>query len=154
MKTTNTIALGCDHGGFPLKAAIKKELQEKGYVVQDFGTYSADSVDYPDYAEKVAQAIVRQEHERGILICGTGIGMSMAANKVPGIRAAVCWDTFTAQMSRTHNNSNLLCLGGRVLSEKEALEIISVWLEESFQGGRHQKRIDKMKGIEKKYCRK
>lgn len=144
------IALGSDHGGYGLKEAIKEMLKEKGIDFEDFGTYSTDSVDYPDFAEKVAGAVVSGNYDQGILCCGTGIGISIAANKMPGIRAALCGDCFSARMAREHNNANILCLGGRVVGTGLALQIVETWLKSEFQGGRHQRRIDKIAAIEGK----
>ena len=144
------IALGCDHGGFGLKQAVMKYLDEKGLAYKDYGTYSEDSCDYPEYGEAVARAIVNGECDRGILICGTGIGISIAANKVPGIRAAVCHNAFTAQMCREHNNAQILSMGARVLEEKTALEMVEIFLNTEFAGGRHTGRVEKMMEIEKR----
>ncbi|MGE4352805.1 MAG: ribose 5-phosphate isomerase B [Oscillospiraceae bacterium] len=135
------IALGSDHGGFKLKGEVMKYLDEKGIDYKDYGTYSEDSCDYPVYAEKVARAIVSGECERGILICGTGIGISIAANKVKGIRAALCSDCFSAEMTRRHNDANILAMGGRVLGVGLALKIVETFLNTSFDGGRHARRI-------------
>ncbi|MBA1334087.1 MAG: Ribose 5-phosphate isomerase B [Firmicutes bacterium] len=145
------IALGSDHGGFELKEAIKGKLSEKGMDFKDFGTLNSDSVDYPDFAEKVAEAVASGEFDQGILCCGTGIGISIAANKIPGIRAALCGDCFSARMAREHNNANILCMGGRVIGIGLALEIVETWLEAGFQGGRHQRRVDKIAALEGKY---
>lgn len=142
------IAIGSDHGGFKLKADIMKFLEEKGYKYKDFGTYNTDSVDYPDYGLVVAQAVVNAECERGIVVCGTGIGISIAANKVKGIRAALCTDTYMAKMSREHNDSNVLALGERVLGVGLALDIVEAWLDTDFAGGRHSTRIGKISNIE------
>lgn len=137
------IAIGSDHGGYEYKQEILKYLEERGYEVKDFGTYSKESCDYPVIAKAVAKAVVSGEYERGILICGTGIGMSIAANKVRGIRAALCSDTFSAHATREHNNSNILCLGQRAIGDKLALDIVDVWLKTEFSGdSRHQRRID------------
>lgn len=145
------IALGSDHAGFYLKNEIIEHLTKKGIEVKDFGTYSAESCDYPDYALKVAEAIVNKEFEFGILVCGTGIGISIAANKVTGIRAAVCSDTFTAHATREHNDANILALGARVVGAGLALDIVDAFLDAKFQGGKHQLRIDKIASIETKY---
>jgi ribose 5-phosphate isomerase B len=146
------IGLGCDHGGFNLKIDIKKYLQDKGIECVDFGTDNAvDSVDYPIYGEKVAQAVVNKEVDYGILCCGTGIGISLAANKVPGIRCAVVSDVFSAKMSKAHNNANMLSLGERVLGRGLALEIVQTWLDTEFEGDRHSKRVDMINKIEQKY---
>jgi ribose 5-phosphate isomerase B len=133
------IALGCDHGGFHLKEAIKKDLDANGYEVVDFGTYSSDSVDFPNYALHVCQSVTQKESDYGILCCGTGIGMSIAANKIKGIFASVVSDTFSAKATKEHNNSNVLCLGERVLGEGLALTIVDTWLKAEFQGGRHER---------------
>lgn len=145
------IALGSDHGGFDLKEAIKERLSGKGVDFKDFGTLNSDSVDYPDFAQKVAEAVASGEFDQGILCCGTGIGISIAANKVPGIRAALCGDCFSARMAREHNDANILCMGGRVTGTGLALEIVESWLEAGFQGGRHQRRVDKIAALESKY---
>lgn len=136
------IAIGSDHGGFDYKASIIKALQVKGYDVVDMGTYSPESCDYPIIAKKVARAVAKGDFEKGILVCGTGIGMSMAANKVKGIRAAVCGDTFSARATRAHNNANILCLGQRVVGEGLALDIVAIWLTTKFEGGRHERRVN------------
>lgn len=135
------ILIGSDHGGFRLKNEIIEHIKTQGYEVVDFGTHTTESCDYPVYAKKVAQEVARTG-DKGILVCGTGIGMSIAANKVQGIRAALCSDTFSARMTRMHNDSNILCLGERVLGTGLALDIVDIWLKTEFQGGRHQKRID------------
>ena len=142
------IAIGCDHGGFEHKEAIKKMLEEKGYTVRDFGIDEVKSVDYPDIALPLAKSIQKGENEMGILVCGTGIGMSLAANKVKGIRAAVCSDHFSAKYTRLHNNSNILCLGGRVIGIGTALELAELFVTTEFEGGRHQTRVDKITAIE------
>ncbi|MBQ4338393.1 MAG: ribose 5-phosphate isomerase B [Clostridia bacterium] len=143
------IAVGCDHGGFELKLAVLKYLEEKGIEYKDFGTYSADSVDYPVFAEKTANAVVSGECELGLLFCGTGIGISMAANKVKGVRAACCSDKFSVEMTRLHNNANILCLGGRVVSNEKGVELVDIFLNTPFSGDeRHQKRIDMVMAIE------
>ncbi len=136
------IAIGSDHGGFEYKASIIKALQVKGYDIVDMGTYSPESCDYPIIAKKVARAVAKGDFEKGILVCGTGIGMSMAANKVKGIRAAVCGDTFSARATRAHNNANILCLGQRVVGEGLALDIVDIWLTTKFEGGRHERRVN------------
>ncbi len=142
------IALGCDHGGYEHKEAIKEFLQEKGFTVTDFGITEIKSVDYPDIALPVAKSVANGENQMGILVCGTGIGMSLAANKVKGIRAAVCSDHFSAKYTRLHNNSNILCLGGRVIGIGTALELVDLFVTTEFEGGRHQARIDKITDIE------
>ena len=142
------IAIGSDHGGINLKALIKTFVEGKGYEVEDFGTYDNSSCDYPDYAKKVCDAVVQGSAECGILVCGTGIGMSIAANKVKGIRAACCSDTFSARMTRMHNNSNVLCLGARVVGAGLALDLVDLFLNTEFEGDRHIKRIEKVMAIE------
>lgn len=142
------IAFGCDHGGFLLKEAIKKRLDERGIDYKDFGTYTKDSVDYPKYAYMVAKAVASGTCESGILCCGTGIGISMAANKVDGVRAAVCHDVFTVEMTRRHNDANILCLGGRVLKVEDAILMVDIFLKTPFDGGRHSKRVEQISQIE------
>ncbi len=136
------IAIGCDHAGFQLKQAVVAYLREQGQEFQDFGSGQGESVDYPNVARSVTGAITSGECQRGILICGTGIGMSMAANRVRGIRAALCGDTFSARMTRMHNDANVLCMGQRVIGEGLALDIVALFLSTAFEGGRHQRRID------------
>ena len=145
------IALGSDHGGFNLKQEVKKYLDEHNIEYKDFGCSGCSPVDYPDIALPAAQAVVSGEFDRGILICGTGIGMSIAANKIPGIRAAVCTDTFSARMSRLHNNANILALGERVIGIGVALDIVDEFLKGEFQGGRHAIRVEKIMSIQKKF---
>ena len=141
------IIIGSDHGGYNLKNEIVKHLKASGYEVLDLGCYSEDSCDYPVIAKAVAQEVLKTSG-RGILVCGTGIGMSIAANRFDGIRASHCTDTFTARMTRAHNNSNILCLGERITGKGLALDIVDIWLKTDFEGGRHQKRIDMIdKGI-------
>lgn len=142
------IALGCDHGGYNLIVAIKKYLDEKGIGYKDFGTYSTDSVDYPIYAYKVATAVTSGECDCGILCCGTGIGISIAANKVKGIRAAVVNNAFGAEMTRRHNHANILCMGGRVTTEDEAVKYTDIFLNTPEEGGRHDNRLAMVKAIE------
>ena len=142
------IGIGSDHGGYNLKKQVKEFLEEKGIEVSDFGTNSSDSVDYPDYAKKVAEAVVNKEVERGIVICGTGIGISIAANKVKGIRCALCTDTYSARMSREHNNANMLALGERVTGVGLALDIVAAWIDTEFLAGRHEKRVNKISDME------
>ncbi|MGI6226453.1 MAG: ribose 5-phosphate isomerase B [Peptococcales bacterium] len=144
------IALGSDHGGFVLKEEIKTYLEKNRIEYKDFGTHTTDSCDYPDIALPVAKAVAAGDFERGILICGTGIGIGIAANKVPGIRAALCHDTFSAKASREHNDANILTLGERVIGRGLALDIVDLWVKTSFTGGRHQKRVDKIREIENK----
>lgn len=144
------IALGADHGGFGLKEEIKRHLEEKGdYELEDLGTFDEASVDYPDYGAAVARQVASGQAERGILVCGTGIGISIAANKIKGIRAALCSDVFSAKMSRRHNDANILALGQRVIGPGLALEIVDAWLAEKFEGGRHQRRVDKLMALER-----
>ena len=142
------IAIGCDHGGLEHKNAIKEHLTSRGFDVKDFGIYEQVSVDYPDIAVKVCDSIVNGECERGILVCGTGIGMSIAANKVKGIRAAACSDHFSAKYTRLHNNSNVICLGGRVIGVGTAIELADLFVDTEFEGDRHQRRVDKISAIE------
>ena len=142
------IGIGSDHGGFELKEYIKEYLDKEGISYIDYGTNSLDSVDYPDYGKKVAEAVVAKEVTRGIVVCGTGIGISIACNKVKGIRCALCGDTYSARMSREHNDANILALGGRVVGRDLALEIVSIWLKSEFTGGRHEKRVEKISEIE------
>ncbi len=145
------IALGSDHGGFALKKEIMKHLDEKGVVYKDFGTYSEDSCDYPVYAEEVGKAVVSGECESGIVVCGTGIGISIAANKVKGVRAALCGDCFSAEFTRKHNDANVLALGGRVVGVGLALKIVDIFLNTDFEGGRHAKRVELISQLEEKY---
>lgn len=145
------IAIACDHGGFELKTAVIGYLSEIGIPYKDLGTFDAQSVDYPDIAIPCAQAVARGDYSRGIIICGTGIGVSVAANKVRGIRAALCHDTFSAKMSRMHNDANILTMGGRVIGPSLAIEIVKAWLEGEFQGGRHKTRIDKIADYENEH---
>lgn len=147
------IALGSDHGGLNLKKEIIKHLKSNNFEIEDFGSYTEESCDYPDYAIKVAQEVLLENFEIGILICGTGIGMSIAANKIPGIRAAVCSDTFSAHATREHNNANILTLGARVIGPGLALDIVDAFINAKFQGDRHQKRINKITEIEKNYSK-
>lgn len=142
------IAIGADHGGYELKCAIKEHLIANGYEVVDYGTDSTESVDYAPIAARTARGITSGECDRGILCCGTGIGISMAANKVNGIRAACCSDYFSAKYTRLHNDANILCMGGRVVGIGLALELVDVFLNTEFEGGRHQKRIDQIAAIE------
>jgi ribose 5-phosphate isomerase B len=134
-------AVGCDHGGFVLKAPLVGELEAHGHEVLDLGTTGPESVDYPRYAAHVARAILDGRAERGLLICGTGLGMAMTANKFPGIRAAAVSEPFSARMARRHNDAQILCLGGRVLGEGAAIEVLQAWLAEEFEGGRHERRL-------------
>jgi ribose 5-phosphate isomerase B len=142
------IVIASDHGGLELKDAIKKCLVSRGLPVRDFGTDNGDSVDYPDFGEKVARAVSDAEAERGILICGTGIGMSIVANKFPGVRAALVNDPFSARMAKEHNNANVLVMGGRVITPEVACRLVEIWLDTRFEGDRHQRRLDKISRIE------
>jgi ribose 5-phosphate isomerase B len=143
------VAVGSDHGGLDLKKVVDEVLAAEGIEVIDIGTNSPDPVDYPDYAQKVAEMVRDGSADLGILVCGTGIGMSIAANKVAGIRAALAWDIFTARMARRHNNANVLALGGRVTGPELAKEIVRAFVRESFESGRHEKRVNKIARIEK-----
>ena len=143
------IGIGSDHAGYRLKEELKKYLRKEGYIVVDFGTKSSKATDYPQYALKVAEAISKKEAEKGILICGTGLGMAIVANKVKGVRATCCNNLFSARLSRLHNDANLLTLGGRIIAFEFACEIVSLWLETPFSRGKHSRRINQIKGIEK-----
>lgn len=144
------IAIGSDHGGFALKREIMKYLGEKGIEYKDFGTYTEDSCDYPDYGEAVGRAVASGEFDRGIVICGTGIGISISANKVRGVRAALCGDCYSAEYTRRHNDANVLALGARVLGSGLALKIVEIFLGTEFEGGRHARRVDLISKIEEK----
>ncbi|WP_114165169.1 ribose 5-phosphate isomerase B [Exiguobacterium sp. TNDT2] len=144
------IAIGADHGGFNLKKDIIGLLEELGHEYKDFGTHSADSIDYPDVAIPVAEAVAAGEFDRGILICGTGIGIGIAANKVKGIRAALVHDSFSAKATRQHNDSNIMTMGERVIGPGLALDLVATWLDTDFEGGRHSNRVDKMSAYETK----
>lgn len=143
------ISLGCDHGGYELKEIIKKHLENKGIEVLDVGTDSLDSVDYPDYGEKAALLVANKEADKGIVVCTTGIGISIAANKVDGIRCALCTDSFMAKMTRLHNDANMLALGAGIVGKNLALDIVETWLDTEFEGGRHTKRVEKIMNIGK-----
>ncbi|MHC4549694.1 MAG: ribose 5-phosphate isomerase B [Planctomycetota bacterium] len=142
------IAVGSDHAGFAMKESIAQRMREQGHEVVDCGCHGETSVDYPDYGAAVAHKVSRQECERGILVCGTGIGIGMAANKIPGVRAATVHDRFTAAMSREHNDANVLCLGARVLDPRHAVELAEYWLTVSFGGGRHTGRVAKIGALD------
>ena len=142
------LAIGADHGGLEMKEFLKKYLESRGVEVADMGCYSPESVDYPDIALEVARQVTTGGAEKGILVCGTGIGIAISANKVPGIRAALCHDHFTARMAAAHNNANILCLGGRTTGPEIAREMEDVWLDTSFEGGRHERRVAKMHAVE------
>jgi len=146
----SAIALGADHAGFALKQLLKVWLEGQGHTVLDVGTHTAESVDYPDYASAVTDALLAGAAERGILVCGTGLGMAMAANKVPGVRAASCVDAYTAQMAREHNDANVLTLGARIVKGEDAIEIVRVWLDTAFAGDRHIRRLAKLVALERK----
>ncbi|MBR5382134.1 MAG: ribose 5-phosphate isomerase B [Oscillospiraceae bacterium] len=143
------IALGCDHGGYPLMQEVKRYLEESGLLYEDFGTFSTESCDYPIYAEKAARAVASGKCPRGILICGTGVGVSMCANKIKGIRCALCGDCFTAEFTRRHNDANMLALGARVTGAGLALKIVETFLNTDFEGGRHARRVAMMMELEK-----
>lgn len=146
------IAMGSDHAGFELKQVIMKHLEERKIEFKDYGTYSADSCDYAVYAEKTAGAVVSGECELGLLFCGTGVGISIAANKVRGVRACCCSDLFSAEMTRLHNNANILCLGGRVVTPEKAIELVDIFLDTKFSGEeRHQRRIDQITDLENRF---
>ncbi len=145
------VALGCDHGGIVLKDSVIEALEKLQVEVVDFGTNSNESVDYPIFAQKVAEAVASKECACGVLLCGTGIGMSIVANKVKGIRAAVVSDLFSAKATKEHNNTNVFCMGGRVVSPEFAGMLVTEWMNADFQGGRHQNRIDLISEVENKY---
>ncbi len=138
------IGMGCDHGGFELKEKVKKHLEERGFEVKDFGVQTPDPIDYPDAAKPVCLAVSDGSVDCGILFCGTGIGISMAANKYKGIRAALCGDVYSAKMAKEHNNAQIICMGGRVIGQDLACMIADTWLDSEFQGGRHERRIAKI----------
>ncbi len=147
------IAIGCDHAGINLKPVLIKYLEEKGYEFYDFGTYTKDSCNYAEYGAKVAEAVASGEYDRGILICGTGIGMSIVANKVPGIRCAHCHDSFSARATRMHNDANVIAFGERCIGTGIMLDIVEAFLTTEFEGGRHLARIAKITEVEKKYSK-
>ncbi len=142
------IAIGCDHAGYFAKETLKEYLQSKGYSVTDMGCFSEESVHYPVYGKAVAMAVSQGKADKGILICGTGIGMSIVANKIPGIRAALCHDTFTAKASREHNDANILVMGARVLNPEQMKLIVEVWLDSTFAGGRHSQRLEMIRELD------
>lgn len=146
------IGFGCDHSGIHLKQVLMQHLQDKGYECVDYGTYSEDRVDYPDYGNLVAHNVVDGEVDKGVLICGTGIGISLAANKVPGIRAAVCSEPYSAQMAVRHNNAQIIAMGARVVGDELAKCIVDAFFEAEFEGGRHCRRVEKIEGLEHKTC--
>lgn len=143
------IAIACDHGGYRLKNVLIEELKRQGYEVKDYGTYSEESCDYPDYASQAARAVANGECEKGVVVCGTGIGVSICANKIKGIRCALCHDVFSAKATRAHNDANMLAMGQRVIGEGLAVEILNAWLHTEFEGDRHVRRIEKMMNLEK-----
>ena len=143
------IAVACDHAGLQLKNVLIEEMQKAGHEVKDFGTYTEESCDYPDYVIPTAKAVANGEFDRGVVVCGTGLGVSMTANKVHGIRCAVCHDTFSAKATRQHNDANMLAMGQRVVGTGVALEVLKAFLETDYEGGSHQRRIDKMMALEK-----
>ena len=147
--TKPRIAIGSDHAGFSVKETIRTYLESAGYAVSDLGTSSEQSVDYPDYGQAVGQRVVSRQADFGIAVCGTGIGISIAANKVPGVRAALAHDLNTARLAREHNDANVLALGGRVVTGEAAIEMVHVFLTTAYLGGRHQRRLDKIAAIEK-----
>lgn len=147
-----TIVMGSDHAAYQMKETIKSYLESRGFAVEDVGAPGTDSVDYPDFGIKVASAVSTGKQKRGILMCGTGLGMSMVANRFPGVRAALCGDIFSAVMSRQHNDANILVLGGRVIGDVLAKEIVRAWLDTEFDGGRHQNRLDKFDRIDFTGC--
>ena len=146
------IALASDHHGVSLKAQLVESLAAAGHEPLDLGPQGSDAVDYPDFAEQVAQRVSRGEADRGILICGSGVGMSIAANKLPGVRAAVCYDEPTAILSREHNDANVLCLSGKRVSIPDNVAIVMAWIATAFEGGRHARRVDKIRDLETRYC--
>ena len=147
------IALACDHGGLNLKNPVKEKIKENGYDFVDYGTNSTDSCDYPDFALPAAEAVAEKKCDRGIIICSTGIGVSIVANKVPGVRCAHCHDSYCAEFTRRHNDANVLAMGEKVVGTGYALKIVETFLNTQFEGGRHQRRVDKITEIEKKYCK-
>ena len=141
------IAIGCDHRGIEFKQSVIKEVEKTGHTVRDFGSYTPDSVDYPDIAKAVGEAVISGEYDKGIAICGTGIGMSIAANKIKGIRAGLCHNAFCALRARQHNDANVLCMGSEIVTD-EMPDIVNTFLTTDFEGGRHRRRVDKMTGME------
>ena len=146
------IVIGCDHRGVEIKRRVSDTLRSMGHEILDIGTDGAESVDYPDFAYEVAKRVGKGEQERGLLICGTGIGMSITANKVRGVRAACCQDVLTAEMSRRHNDANVLCLSADLQGEDQMVQMIKLWLETPFEGGRHARRVEKITKIEAEQC--
>jgi ribose 5-phosphate isomerase B len=148
------IAVGADHAGFKLKESVRAYLVSKGYEVEDLGTNSTDSVDYPDYAEKVAVSVAAKRADFGVLMCGTGLGVAIAANKIPGVRAAPCNDTLSAQLARAHNNANVLAMGGRLTDAATAVKILDTWFSTAFLGGRHERRVNKISALDIRHLEK
>lgn len=148
------VALGSDHAGFPIKETIRQFLQNSGYAVEDLGTWSEESVDYPDYGQAVGESVANRQNDFGIAVCGSGIGISIAANKVPHVRAALAHDVNTARLAREHNNANVLALGGRIVNGAQAIEMVQVFLSTPFAGGRHARRVEKIELIEAEERRK
>jgi len=148
------IALGADHGGFVMKETLKTYLQEQGYAIKDCGAFGSESVDYPDFAYAVAKLVSEGQAWRGIMVDGAGIGSCMTANKVPGVRASMCYDLSTAVNAREHNDANVLTLGGHLIAEGLARQIVKTWLETKFGGGRHERRVNKIMSVEKRFLRK
>ena len=144
------IAIGCDHGALALKESVKKVLAELGAEINDFGTFTEESVDYPDIAEKVCAEVTSGRAERGVVLCGTGIGISIAANKIKGIRCALCSEAYSARMARAHNDANVLALGGRVLGPELAGDVVRTFFSQDFEGGRHARRVEKIMALENK----
>jgi ribose 5-phosphate isomerase B len=148
------VAVATDHAGFAFKEELKKFLESQGHAVTDYGAYDSQASDYPDFAQKLGEAIAAGKEEKGILVCGAGHGMAISANKVPGVRAATCWDEFSARMAREHNDANVLVLPARVIAQIRGQDLAKVFLATAFEsGGRHSRRVEKIKGIEKKYMR-
>jgi ribose 5-phosphate isomerase B len=147
-----TIIIGSDHAAYQMKEIVKSYLESEGFTIEDAGALGTDSVDYPDFGIKVASTISSGKHKRGILMCGTGLGMSMVANRFPGVRAALCGDIFSAVMSRRHNDANILVMGGRVIGDVLAKEVVKAWLKTEFEGGRHKNRLDKFDRIDFTHC--
>jgi ribose 5-phosphate isomerase B len=147
------IAIASDHAGYPLKEELKRLLRDLQHEVRDFGTHSAEQVDYPDFIVPAAEAVASGQCDRGIVVGGSGNGEAIAANKVPGVRCALCWECYTARLAREHNDANVLSLGARVIGPDVAREVVRAWLDASFEGGRHQARIDKIRAVEERYAR-
>ena len=146
------IAIASDHAGYPLKEELKRLLREWAHEVRDFGTHSLDAVDYPDFIVPAAEAVAVGQCDRGIVIGGSGNGEALVANKVPGVRCTLCWESYTARVARQHNDANVLSLGARVIGPEVAREVVRVWLESEFEGGRHQARLDKIRAVEERYA--